>query len=253
MYSLKELIKLQKRSVRNEHGVFLVEGKKIIAEAIDSGQEIVQIILSDSFKRSEYDFLDKLQVLSSKFQVSVIADNNAERLTSAKNPAGIFAVVKQQKITLEELKNKKLIAVFEDIKDPGNLGTMLRTADWFGADAVITTINGADPYNDKVLRSTMGSIFHIPFYVSNNLVNDLKQLKTPGFQLIVTRPESPTNNHQSLTSNLCIVMGNESLGTSPAVDALADSSFSIPGFGKAESLNVAVSFGIVMWEMVRGK
>lgn len=252
MYSVKELAKLQKRSFRNKEAVFLIEGKKIIEEAIESQQQITQFVITNTFKREHFDFLEKFQISSSKFQISEIADSNAERLTSSKTPAGIFAVVKQNLATLEQLKEKKLIAVFETIKDPGNLGTMIRTADWFGADAIITTAEGVDPYNDKVLRSTMGSIFHVPIFVSANLVNDLEKLKSTGFQVIVTRPEvEPTNNQPPTTNHRAIVLGNESLGTSPEVDALADSAFSIPGFGNAESLNVAISFGIVMWELRR--
>lgn len=251
MYSVKELAKLQKRSFRNKEAVFLIEGKKIIEEAIESGQEIIQLIATDSFKKNNPDFfLDSR--LRGNDGLSVISDSNAERLTSSKTPAGIFAVVRQNLTTLEQLKEKKLIAVFETIKDPGNLGTMIRTADWFGADAIITTAEGVDPYNDKVLRSTMGSIFHVPIFVSANLVNDLEKLKSGGFQVIVTRPEvEPTNNQPPTTNHRAIVLGNESLGTSPEVDALADSAFSIPGFGNAESLNVAISFGIVMWELRR--
>lgn len=251
MYSVKELAKLQKRSVRNLEGVFLIEGKKIIQEAIESQQQIIQFVITNTFQREHFDFLDTFQISHSKFQISVIADSNAERLTSSKTPAGIFAVVKQNLATLEQLKEMKLVAVFEAIKDPGNLGTMIRTADWFGVDAIITTVEGVDPYNDKVLRSTMGSIFHVPIFVSANVVHDLEKLKSAGFQVIVTRPETSSTKALPLTPKACLVMGNESLGTSSEVDALADRAFSIPGFGSAESLNVAVSFGIVMWEMVR--
>lgn len=256
MYSIKDLSKLQKRSFRNQEGVFLIEGKKIIEEALSSNQPIVQFILTETFQHTEQDFLKKFSIFDSHF--SVISNSNAERLTSSKTPAGIFAVVKKTQTDQEKLFSKTLIVIFEDIKDPGNLGTMIRTADWFGVDAVITTTKGADPYNDKVLRSTMGSIFHLPVFVSDNLENDIKKLKEKNFRIIVTRPESkptekPTNRQSRsdhfVADQLCLIMGNESLGTSPEIDALADSYFSIPQFGQAESLNVAVSFGIVMHEL----
>ena len=249
MYSVKELSKLQKRSFRNKEGVFLVEGKKIIEEALSSEQEIIQFIFTESFDRNEKQYLSQLPI--SNIQLSIISDSNAERLTSSKTPAGIFAVIKKPPVQLENLFEKKLIVVFEDVKDPGNLGTMIRTANWFGADAIITTMNGADPYNDKVLRSTMGSIFHFPIYISNNLAIDIEKLKIENFSIMVTRPEEAHSKPLPLRPKTCVVMGNESLGTSPEIDTLADSYFSIPQFGQAESLNVAVSFGIVMYELKR--
>ncbi len=248
MYSVKELSKLQKRSFRNKEGVFLIEGKKIVEEALSSKQAIVQIIFTETFDRNERIYLSQLSI--SNIPLSIISDSNAERLTSSKTPAGIFAVVRKNDPQLESLFDKKMIVVFEDIKDPGNLGTMIRTADWFGADAVMTTVNGADPYNDKVLRSTMGSIFHLPLYVSDNLLEDLNMLKSKGVKLIVTRPETQTSQPSNQATNqLALVIGNESIGTSPEVDQLADSVMSIPGFGKAESLNASVSFGIIMYEL----
>lgn len=287
MYSLKDLLKLQKRAVRQREGVFLIEGKKIIAEAVAAGQEFVLVVASESFAKNHPEFLHgDHSPISSAVQkddgLMLISDHNAERLTSAKTHAGIFAVVKKPPISLADLQDKTFIAVFEDIKDPGNLGTMIRTADWFGVDAIITTTNGVDPYNDKVLRSTMGSIFHLPILTTNDLIADLTTLQQHGVHLIVSRPEvneSPAGRHlntfmtattpsdpaptaqpapqprfshfsqDSQLSKLALIIGNESLGTSPEIDQLADSFISIPGFGQAESLNASVSFGILLWQL----
>jgi RNA methyltransferase, TrmH family len=252
VYSIKELSKLEKKHFRDEEGVFIVEGKKVLSEVKASELPIIQILATNSFLREHASFLAE-QGINSR-DITVIADHNAQRLTDSKTPQGVFAVVKKPETTLEDIKKHNFVVAFENVRDPGNLGTMLRTADWFGVTGVIVSDTGVDPYNSKVIRSTMGSLFHLDIYSSSDVASDLGELKKEvGFQIVVTRPEGSAAQKPDLARKTCVVMGNESTGTSSEVDQLADATYTIPKFGKAESLNVSVSFGIVLNDLTLKK
>jgi TrmH family RNA methyltransferase len=249
MLSFKEISKLEKRRFRDELGVFVVEGKKMIAEAVQAPVKIEQLLVTDKFYREQSDFIKSLD-LNTRFIVT-ISEHHAEQLTSAQHPAGIFAVIQKPEINFSDITESSLVVALEDIRDPGNLGTMLRTADWFGVESVIVSSDGVDIYNDKVLRSSMGSIFHLNVCMVKDVAQSLTELKQAGFSVIVTRPEAGAASIPATITKKCLVMGNESLGTSPAIDELADFTYAIPRLGKAESLNVAISFGIVLFQFTK--
>jgi TrmH family RNA methyltransferase len=244
LLGIKTLIKLNQKKYRSEYGYFIVEGKKGVLEAIVSGKKIVQLVMTRQFADQERDFGENQEKL-------VVDEKDFAKIAETVTPSGIAAVVKIPNYTLETIKKTKLIAVLEDIRDPGNLGTMIRTADWFGLDAILL-IGGADPYQAKVVRSSMGSIFHLPIVTSQNGEADLIELKKAGFKIVVTRPElADLRKIVNFRDKTAIVFGNESKGTSTEIDQLADQFFSIPQHGKAESLNVAVSFGIVINDITK--
>ena len=244
---IKEIAKLERKRFRDEHGVFLIEGKKVIAEALAAQLEIVQILVTGKFLKDQRDFFTDNNL--NHHELTVIADHNASRHSGTTTPQGIFAIVQKPEVKFEDLLQLNEVAVFENVRDPGNLGTMLRTADWFGVQAIIVSNEGVDPYNDKVIRATMGSLFHLKIYSSKNVSEDLKEMKTKGYSVIVTRPEKGSATLPSVPSKYCVVMGNESAGTTGAVDQTADIFYSIPQYGDAESLNVAVSFGILLHDL----
>lgn len=258
MLSLKNLAKLQQKKYRQEYGLFLVEGKKTIQEAIASGAKPEQLVMTREFAQSSSE-------LFPQERVNIVNIAEFRQLTETVNPEGIMAVLPLPQTTLITLINAahaRQIAILEDIRDPGNLGTMIRTADWFGLSGLVL-LGGADPYQPKVVRASMGSLFHLPIaylQASPDHLQALHQLKAAGFQLLVTRPElaSPASAANTPTSNittsqpqtnLALIFGNEAHGTSNAVDQLADRSISIPRYGQAESLNVAVSFGILLSQL----
>ncbi len=240
MLSLKILSKLKQKKYRNEYGCFVVEGKKGVKEALASKNEVLQIVVSKQFANQEENFWGEKEVL-------IIDDRDFAKLTETVTPAGIAVVVKMPKNNLSTIKNGQIIVVLEDIRDPGNLGTMIRTADWFGV-AGILLIDGADPYQAKVVRASMGSIFHLPIVMSQQPQIDLLELKKEGFKIVVTRPELADFKQQTdnFGGKIALIFGNESKGTSQEIDQLADSFLSIAKYGQAESLNVAVSFGILL-------
>jgi len=251
MLSIKELTKLEKKSFRDETGVFLIEGKKIFQEARKAHLTMDQVLVTEKFMNENRDFFVPLGI--SYRDVIIISDHNADRLAGTATPTGLFAVVQKPNISLVDVQKASFVAVLEDIRDPGNLGTMIRTADWFGVKAIVISSTGVDAYNSKVIRATMGSLFHLTIYSSDDLVSDLTQLKTGGYRMIVTRPEGKTPLQSIEASKNCIIFGNESVGTSFEVDELADDVFTIPRYGDAESLNVSVSFGITLNQLLQPK
>lgn len=246
MLPIPDAIKLHKRRYRIERGLFLVEGKKIIEEVLKNNLEITQLYISTKFESLHSEFLLEHQL--DRIPLVVASDNNIARLSSTETPSGIVAVVKLPTYSLDSLSSMKQLVAFEHIKDPSNLGTMIRTSDWFGVDGIITTTEGVDPFNDKVIRATMGSLFHVPIFTVTNLYQTLQRLKKDSFTLITTRPESENTLHNT-PEKFCLIIGNESTGTTTEVDHLATEVLSIPGSGKAESLNAAVSFGIMMYQL----
>lgn len=243
MLSISEAIKLHKKKGRNDHGLFLVEGKKIVEEVLKSGWQIQQLFLTEKFQTLQSAFIETHHLTS--VPTVTASDSNIARLSSTETPSGIVAVVRLPK--QPEIKGSKIVA-FENIKDPTNLGTMIRTADWFGCDLILTSSTGVDPFNDKVIRASMGSLFHVPVVSVLNLIEILKQLKQQGVILITSRPEATSTLTYS-PNRYCLIVGNESNGTSPEVDTLATQTLSVPGSGNAESLNVSVSFGIMLYQL----
>ncbi len=244
IFGLKIVSKLNQKKYRNEYGCFIVEGKKGVMDALKSGKEVIQLVMTRKFADQEENFGANQEKL-------IVDERDFARLAETVTPSGIAAVVKLPNNNLSTIEKGKIIAVLEDIRDPGNLGTMIRTADWFGLDGILL-INGADPYQPKVVRSSMGSIFHLPIVISQNPIEDLSALKNKGFEIVVTRPElaGVKQEKTNFEGKTAIVFGNESAGTSREIDELADRSLSISKYGQAESLNVAVSFGILVNSLI---
>ena len=256
MYGMKVLPKLLQKKYREEFGCFLVEGKRGVLDAVSSDAEVVQLVATPGFIHHQREYLQEPVVQTFFTKNMVLRVNEAEfaRLTETNTPQGVVAVVKTPSFSFEKLLSTQHIVVLEDIRDPGNLGTMIRTADWFGVGGIVL-VGGADPYQPKVVRSSMGSLFHVPIFISQDITEELEKAKAEGFSIVVTRPElaDRLSKTQKIDpqQKVCVVFGNEAHGTSAELDALADQSLSIPKFGNAESLNVAVSFGVVIYELKR--
>lgn len=252
LFGPRVLVKLLQKKYRSEYGCFVVEGKKGVLDALQSGAKVKQLVVTTEFFREQSEFcsLPQVKEFFDKSLAVELHESEFRRVVDSVTPQGIAAVVELPHYELSDVFTGKVVAVLQDIRDPGNLGTMIRTADWFGASGVIL-IAGADPYQPKVVRSSMGSIFHVPIVISRDISSEIAELKSQGFRVVVTRPEAPENSlHLAKDQKTCVIFGNESEGTSDFIDALADAAFSIPKIGKAESLNVAVSFGILMYELL---
>ena len=171
-----------------------------------------------------------------------------KQLCSTENPQGIVGVINMQN---KELKSGELVVLVDKVQDPGNMGTIIRTAHAAGAAGIVMTKGTVDIYNDKTLRSTMGSIFYIPI-VEDDSLDFVKSLKDEGYKLVVSSLQGKNNFfEENLQGKVMIAVGNEGNGVSNEVYDIADIKVKIPMPGEAESLNVAVATSIMIYEKIR--
>lgn len=247
---IKEAKRLKEKKYRIDKGQFLIEGFRFVEEALKSSYEVSTILLEESsFDRwGDFQLQNKLQPNT---KVYIVKSNILKLVSNTENPQGIAAVVKNR---VEEFtKEEGFYILVDKLQDPGNLGTIIRSAHAAGATGVIITKGTVDVFNEKTLRSTMGSIFNIPVIEDYDL-SKLKELKASGFKLIVSSLEDSQNfYHLDLKGKTIIAVGNEGAGISEEVYSLGDIKVKIPMPGGAESLNAAAAASIMIFEIVRQK
>ena len=239
---IKELVKLQTSKGRKKAGMYLLEGEHLVEEAIKEKAPISLIVVTSN-RLEEFQYL----LSQTDVQVLVVSQNVFHKLSMTETTQGILAVV--EIVKQEMLPHKGRLFVLDSVQDPGNLGTIVRTADAAGFDAVILGTGTVDLYNDKVLRSMQGSHFHIPVFQAN-LQEYLPILKDKGVQVTVTALHRDSKDYTILqgATDVAIVVGNEGQGVSEDVIDLGDVVVTIPMFGKAESLNVAIASALLMYK-----
>ncbi len=183
----------------------------------------------------------------------VVSDSVFQYLSDTKNPQGILAVVKQLHYELDDLFGENpLIVVLENVQDPGNLGTILRTAEAAGVTGILMSAGCADIYNPKVTRSTMGSIFRVPFVYTQDLADALTKLQKRGIRLFAAHLQGSEELYSEVyTGPSAFLVGNESRGLTAETASLADKAVRIPMSGDVESLNAAIASSIMMFEAKR--
>jgi TrmH family RNA methyltransferase len=242
---LKYYSSLLRKKYRNSEKKFLVEGKKSVEEGLESNFHCEKIFVSHKFFENT-----RSRKLFKKADVEVLKRSELVRLTDTMTPQGIMAAFKiPEDKKLEELESETIVYA-ENIADPGNLGTIIRICDWFGIDTLLVSDNTVDVYNPKVIRSTMGSIFHI------NIIEEIENesldiLKKKGYKLICADLQGENLYEFNTPSKKIIAFGNEAAGPSKELLEKSDYKITIPKFGKAESLNVAVASAIILSEMVK--
>ncbi|MGU8584757.1 TrmH family RNA methyltransferase [Clostridium perfringens] len=241
----KEIKKLKEKKHRIKSNKYLIEGLRFVEEAIKSKVSIDSIIFTESFKEKNPDLFLKINE-----NIKLIQMNEAllKQLCSTENPQGIVGVINMQN---KELKSGELVVLVDKVQDPGNMGTIIRTAHAAGAAGIVVTKGTVDIYNDKTLRSTMGSIFYIPI-VEDDSLDFVKSLKKEGYKLVVSSLQGKNNFfEENLQGKVMIAVGNEGNGVSDEVYDIADIKVKIPMPGEAESLNVAVATSIMIYEKIR--
>ena len=239
---IKDLVKLQTAKGRKKAGMYLLEGEHLVEEAIKEKAPI-ELIVVTSNRLEDYQNL----ISQTDEQVLVVSQDVFHKLSMTETTQGILAVVKIDK--QESLPFSGRFIVLDAVQDPGNLGTIVRTADAAGFDAVVLGTGTVDLYNDKVIRSMQGSHFHIPVFQAD-LREYLSALKNQGVEVAVTALHRDSKDYSILQgkSDIVIVVGNEGQGVSSEVIELADVVVTIPMFGKAESLNVAIASALLMYK-----
>jgi TrmH family RNA methyltransferase len=254
---VKRLCQLHERKGREEAGSFLVEGVHLVEEALRSGAD-VDAVIYDAERGLDPACQRALEERKGE-GIGLIAASAAvlEKLSETRSPQGIVAAVKKPKRdwkeTLQQLaKRDFLLLLLDGIQDPGNAGTILRTAEAAGVDAVIMGNGSVDLYNGKVVRATMGALFRLPVF-SCPLQEAAEQLREMGASLLVTSLGEGTESYDRIAyhGKIAIVIGNEARGVSREMLTIAAKRVHIPIYGRAESLNAAVAAGIMLYEAQR--
>ena len=250
--TIKEIKSLYRRKERWAKQLFLVEGIKIVEESVDNGYPITNIIYSDEIfnVRGGDTLFNKIKNYDRLINVS---DKLYKDISDTENPQGILAVAKFEVNSIENIKTKDnpFILLLDQVQDPGNMGTIIRTADAFGIDGIIVTEGCVDIYNPKVVRSTMGSIFRVPIYHELDGIKVIDELKKQKMKIYSTSLEgSQYIQDTNFREGCMLVIGNESRGVSNILNSLTDKLVKIPMIGEAESLNAAVASSIIMYEVM---
>ncbi len=243
----KDIKALHRKQSRDENGEFLAEGVKVCTELLDSPYLADCVII-------RHNAGDEAMVLADKFHERGVAVFSAPHehfnaMCDAQTPQDILAVVRYMPYSPTSGISNNVI-ILDAVADPGNVGTIIRTADWFGFQTIILGRGCADRYNPKVIRSTMGSLFHCNVFQVNDITEfaklHLRDYALCGAMLSGTDTPSVLKNY----TRIAIVLGNESAGISSSVQSILTHSYHIPGEGKAESLNVAIAAAISMYSCV---
>ncbi|WP_404453439.1 RNA methyltransferase [Virgibacillus necropolis] len=234
---VKNWAKLKMKKFRVKTGLFLAEGEHLVSEVHNSDWKIEEIIIQEGTNAPNF---------ASEYPTIAVAENVFQHITDTKTPQGIAAIVK---IVEPEWLDFSSVLLIDSIQDPGNLGTMIRTADAVGFDAVILGKHSVDLFNNKVIRSTQGSLFHIPVF-QENLALKIPLLQKKGFTVWATSLENAQPYKEATVGNkMGLLVGNEGNGVDQSLIELADYNVNIPIHGKAESLNVSVAAGILMYHI----
>ncbi|WP_042474808.1 TrmH family RNA methyltransferase [Bacillus ndiopicus] len=232
------------RKEREKSGEFIVEGFHLVEEALKNKEQIVQIIVKDEVDLPLLWPIDDVEIVQ-------VNDTVAKELAETEQSQGVFAHCKQPQLVEENMKAWRKVLLVDAVQDPGNIGTMIRTADAAGLDAVVLGKGSADAFNPKTLRSAQGSHFHIPV-VRGDLAEWIEDLQEEGVAVYGTALENAVSYKEiEATDAFALIVGNEGSGISPQLLAKTDQNIIIPILGQAESLNVAVATGILLYAFVK--
>lgn len=249
---IKRIIKLKEKKYRKEYNEYIIEGVKIVEEAIEEKAKIKQIIISEDAINSELvqkHLKEKLQ----KIDYIQVPSNIFKLISEVEKPQGVLAVIEKENGGEYIDYNQDIILALDDLQDPGNLGTIIRTADSVGLNQILISKGTTDPYNSKVIRSTMGAIFRVKIVECEDLKQTLKRLQENNFKVMVTDLGTDKSIYDIKLQKNVIVIGNEANGVSKEIKKIADTKAIIPMFGKTESLNASIATGVILYEYVRQK
>lgn len=245
---MKHIIQLNKKAkTRYEERVFVVEGIKMCMETPKERMEAMYV--SESFLIEE-----KNRKLIEDYVYETVSDNVFSHISDTKTPQGILCLVKMPEYTLEDLlgEGNPHLLILENIQDPGNLGTMMRTGEGAGITGMIMNKNTVDIFHPKTIRSTMGSLFRVPFYITDDLEGTIRVLRAKGVRMYAAHLDGKVSYDKPDYTLPCgFLIGNEGNGLSRETAELADTYIRIPMEGKVESLNASVASALLMYEVNR--
>lgn len=246
--------KLQQRTARSETGLFLLEGPAALDEALRfAPASLVEVFATEEARERHAELLDRVDA----GQLTAVSDRALKAMTDTVRPQGIVAVAKQSPVALETAIERAaaaehpLVAILHEVRDPGNLGTILRAADAAGASAVIVTANSVDPFAPKVVRSTTGSLFHLDVSVGASTADAVAAAQAAGLAVLAADVSGDDlvalAGEGMLSGPTAWLFGNEARGLDEATLALADRAARLPIYGRAESLNLATAASVCLY------
>ncbi|MFJ4037934.1 TrmH family RNA methyltransferase [Microbacterium sp. NPDC090007] len=248
---VRAVAKLGRRAARQETGLFLLEGPQAAREALAWAPEtVLEVYATPTAMDKHTDVRDAVERagVDLQYTTEAVLDAMADTVT----PQGIVAVARQAPTALKDIlaERPRLIAICEEVRDPGNLGTIIRAADAAGADAVILTGRTVDPYNPKVVRSSTGSLFHVPVAVDLELADVVERVHEAGLRVVAADVDGGDflASRELLSQPTAWLFGNEARGLDEVALAHADLALRLPIYGRAESLNLATAASVCLYE-----
>lgn len=249
---IKHIKKLKDKKYRDIANEYLIEGIKLVEEAIQEKAPIKQIILCDDCEKNAAIPKDLMYAIA-KHECIYVTENILKYLSEVQSPQGILAVIEKNNNNTQIDYTQDIIVALDDVQDPGNLGTILRTVDSIGLTQILLSKGTADSFNPKVVRSTMGAIFRVKIIECEDLKQTLKEIKKHKFKIVASSLQTDNTIYDIKYQKKVIVIGNEANGVKPEIQEIADEKIKIPMLGKTESLNASVATGIILYEYVRQK
>jgi len=234
---------LHNKKFRVAEKQFIIEGHRLIEEALRAKTTFNGIWCTEEYAEKNSELLTALKRAKNKWEIT--SAKSLSQVCDSRNNQGIIALLTLPEQTQFKIANSPIL-LLDNISDPGNMGTILRTAEWFGMENIIFSPKCVDPYNSKVIRSAMGAHFHLNQIVQDNLIQIIPQLKNEGFSIIGAELDGVPITEFSPPQKWALVLGNEAHGLSPHIKSLLDKSVTIPKVGNIESLNVAVASGVIL-------
>lgn len=244
---VKEIVQLQKKSkARNQAGVFIVEGIRMVQETpVD---RLEKLYVTEGFYKKYKDALPK------GCKPELVSDVVFAYMSDTKTPQGVLAVVRQMKHKAEDILNAENphIMVLDNLQDPGNLGTIFRTAEAAGVNGLILSKDCVDIYNPKTIRSTMGAIYRMPFVYVEDILETIAEMKRKGITVYAAHLDGKNSyDKEDYSTGTAFLIGNEGNGLRDEVAVQADTWVQIPMAGQVESLNAAIAAAVLMFEVSR--
>ena len=250
--TVKRLKKLKDKKFRDQENCYIIEGIKLVQEAVQEKAKIKLIVICDDCAQ-EWETGSELKYEIAKYECIYVSENIFSKLADVVNPQGIMAVIEKENKLKEINFNDDLFLILDDIQDPGNMGTILRTADSLNLKQIVISKGSTDVYSPKVVRSTMGAIFRMNIIESSDLIKTVKELKKHKIKVVTTSLQTEKSMYDISYDKSAIVIGNEANGVRKEIQELSDEKIKIPMLGNTESLNASVATAVVLYEAMRNK
>ena len=253
MISKKELqyySSLLTKKHRQAENKFIVEGKKSVLEGLSSSYKCEIVFVTNKFSEENDDTI--AEIVKEKKKIETLKQKDFQKISDTETPQGIAAVFAKPKLVFSQASfaDDKIIVMLDNISDPGNLGTIIRNCDWFGVKNILLSESIVDYTNPKVIRSSMGSVFHVNLfeYVNDTLVNNLKKA---GFEILCADTEGENVFTYRSEMKKILVLSSEAHGPSKEIKEISDKKICIPKIGNAESLNVASASAVLLAQLTK--